>query len=382
MIQSCPHKQWTSLIIFSDAVYLVTGGFGGLGKRDGKMAGQGTGLGHIVLCSRRAGESRDDQVFMEMLGAMGAHVTAQPCDLSKTASVQNMIKMIEEIGMPFKGIFHTAGLLEDKPVEKMTKEDMHKVMLPKALGAWNLHVTTQAHKLDHFVLYSSISVLLGNSRQANYCAANGFLDALARYRQLHNQAGMSINWGAIGSVGMLSQDRKIGDHLTQIGLLPLSFNLGLNGMERAISTGQVNISISSQPEWGKWSGYEINAVHSSRYRTMLEDAREEHDDSVKSRLSAKLAVLDQDVQTQVLTSLVSEVFAIALKMPVKQIDPSRPLESLGVDSLMATEIRVSLDATLGVSVSALELIGSSSISALAHKCRDQLQIDNQEDIAA
>ena len=376
-----PAQAMDTVNIFPDAVYLVTGGFGGLGKETAKWLAR-HGAGHIVLCSRRAGESHDDQVFMEMLGAMGSHVTAQPCDLSKTASVQNMIKMIEGMGMPFKGIFHTAGLLEDKPVEKMTKEDMHKVMLPKASGAWNLHATTQAHKLDHFVLYSSISVLLGNSRQANYCAANGFLDALARYRQLHNQAGMSINWGAIGSVGMLSQDSKIGDHLTQIGLSPLSFNLGLNGMERAISTGQVNISISSQPEWGKWSGYEMNAVHSSRYRTVLEEAREEHDDSVKSRLSAKLAVLDQEVQTQVLTSLVSEVFATALKMPVEQIDPSRPLESLGVDSLMATEIRVSLDATLGVSISALELIGSSSISVLAHKCLDQLQIDNQEDIAA
>jgi len=376
-----PAQAMDVVNISSDAVYLVTGGFGGLGKETAKWLAR-QGAGHIVLCSRRAGESRDDQTFMEMLGTMGSHVTAHPCDLANIASIQNMIKTIEETGIPFKGIFHTAGLLEDKPLEEMTKEDMRKVMLPKATGAWNLHMTTQSHQLDHFVLYSSISVLLGNSRQANYCAANGFLDALAKYRQQHNQAGMSINWGAIGSVGMLSQDSKIGDHLTQIGLSPLSFNLGLNGMERAIATGQTNISISSQPDWGKWSGYEVNAVHSSRYRTVLEEAREEHDDSVKSRLSAKLAVLDQEVQTQVLVSLVSEVFATALKMPVGQIDPSRPLESLGVDSLMATEIRVSLDATLGVSVSALELIGSSSISALAQKCLDQLQIDNQEDIAA
>ncbi len=370
-----------TLTISPDAVYIVTGGFGGLGKETAKWLAR-HGAGHIVLCSRKAGESHDDQVFMEALGDMGPRVTAQPCDLSDITSVQNMIRMIEGTEMPLKGIFHTAGLIEDKPIEKMTREDMRKVMLPKALGAWNLHITTQSHQLDHFVLYSSISVLLGNSRQANYCAANGFLDALARYRQLHNQAGMSINWGAIGSVGILSQDSKIGDHLTQIGLSPLSFDLGLRGMERAISTDQINIGISSQPDWGKWSGYEVNAVHSSRYRTVLEDARDKHDDSVKSRLSAKLAVLDQEVQIQVLISLVSEVFAAALKMPAEQIDPSRPLESLGVDSLMATEIRVGLDTTLGVSISALELIGSSSISSLAHKCLDQLKIDNQEDIAA
>ncbi|NOX92728.1 MAG: SDR family NAD(P)-dependent oxidoreductase, partial [Gammaproteobacteria bacterium] len=367
--------------IFSDAVYLVTGGFGGLGKETAKWLAR-NGAGHIVLCSRRAGESHDDQVFMEMLGTMGSHVTAQPCDLSDITSVQNMIGIIEKTGIPFKGIFHTAGLIEDKPVKEMTREDMRKVMLPKALGAWHLHVTTQSHKLDHFVLYSSIAVLLGNSRQANYCAANGFLDALARYRQLHNQAGMSINWGAISSVGILSQDSKIGDHLTQIGLAPLPFNLGLNGMERAISTRQVNISISSQPEWETWRGYEVNALQSSRYRTEFERARGERDDSVKSRLATKLAVLDQEVQTQVLTSLVSEIFATALKMPAEQIDPSRPLESLGVDSLLATEIRMSLDVTLGVSVSALELTGSSSIASLAHKCLDQLQLDNQEDIAA
>ena len=376
-----PAQAIDSVNIFPDAVYLVTGGFGGLGKETAKWLA-GHGAGHIVLCSRKAGESHADQMFMTMLGAMGAHVTAQPCDLSNIVSVQNMTKMIEGIDVPLKGIFHTAGVIEDKPIEKMTGEDLRKVMLPKASGAWNLHVATQAHELDHFVLYSSISVLLGNSRQANYCAANGFLDALARYRRLHNKAGMSINWGAIGSVGILSQDSKIGDHLTQIGLSPLSFDLGLNGMERAISTDQVNISISSLPEWGKWGGYEMNATHSSRYRTVFEEAKEEHDDSVKSRLSAKLAVLEQEVQAQVLVSLVSEVFAAALKMPAGQIDPSRPLESLGVDSLMATEIRMNLDTNLGVSISALELIGSRSISSLAHQCLDQLKIDNQENIAA
>lgn len=376
-----PAQAIDTVNIFADAVYLVTGGFGGLGKETAKWLVR-KGAEHIVLCSRTAGESHDDQVFMEMLGSMGSHVTAQPCNLSDIVSVQNMIKTIEETGIPLKGIFHTAGLIEDKSIEKMRGEDIRKVMLPKAVGAWNLHVTTQSHKLDHFVLYSSISILLGNSRQANYCAANGFLDALARYRQLHNQAGMSINWGAISTVGILSQDSKIGDHLTQIGLTPLSFKLGLNGMERAISTNQVNISISSQPDWGKWSRYEVNAVHSSRYRTVLEEARQEHDDSVKSRLSAKLAVLDREVQQQVLVSLVAEVFATALKMPAEQIDPARPLDSLGVDSLMATEIIVNLDATLGVSVSTLELIGSNTISTLAYKCLDQLQITNQEDIAA
>jgi len=199
---------------------------------------------------------------------------------------------------------------------------------------------------------------------------------------LHNQAGMSINWGAIGSVGILKQDSKIGDHLTQIGLTPISFALGLNGMERAISSGQVNIGISDQIEWGKWSRYEVNAVHSSRYRSILEGARDESDDSVKARLAAKLAVLDQEVKTQVLTSLLSEVFATALKMSVEQIDPACPLESFGVDSLLATEISMNLDVALGVSISALELIGSNSISILTQKCLDQLQLNDQEDIAA
>jgi acyl carrier protein len=225
------------------------------------------------------------------------------------------------------------------------------------------------------VLFSSISVLVGNSKQANYCAANGFLDALAHYRRAHQLAGLSINWGAIETVGMLSQDPLIGQQLRQIGLTPIPFDLALNGMERAISMGLRQVAIAADPDWGRWAGYETYGARSVRFRDLVERARARADNSAQARLRGELSVLNAAQRHQVLTALISEIFARQLKMPAEQLDASLPLEHLGVDSLMATDIRQELDSSLGIAVPALELIGEGSIAGLAFKALDRMQLE-------
>jgi acyl transferase domain-containing protein/NAD(P)-dependent dehydrogenase (short-subunit alcohol dehydrogenase family)/acyl carrier protein len=360
--------------IRADACYLVTGGFGGLGKEIAKwLASQGAG--QVALCSRSAGTRASDQAFLQQLVQMGCAASAHACDLAVADQVNDLVQRLAQGDMALQGIFHAAGLIDDRPITDMTEQALRKVMRPKAQGAWNLHLATRRLPLDHFVLFSSISVLVGNSKQANYCAANGFLDALAHHRRAHQLAGLSINWGAIERVGMLSQDPSIGQQLRQIGLTPIAFDLALNGMERALSMGLRQITIASNPDWGRWAGYETYGARSARFRALVEQARAQADNSVQARLRGELSALNDEQRHQVLTGLIGEIFARQLKMPAEQLDASLPLEYLGVDSLMATDIRMELDTALGIAVPALELIGEGSIAGLALKALDQMQLE-------
>ena len=367
--------------ILGSAAYIVTGGFGGLGRETAKWLA-GHGAGHIVLCGRSAGNGIGDSAFLRELEKTGSAVSVQQCDLADSDQVDQLISGLDESGLELRGIFHTAGIIEDMPIREMSDGALQRVLQPKALGAWNLHLATKHLSLDHFVLFSSISVLVGNSKQANYCAANGFLDTLAHFRRARNLAGLSINFGAVEKVGMLAKDDSIAQQLRQIGLAPIPFHTALNGMERAIFSGTTQICIAADPDWSKWAGYETYGARSARFRDLVEQARVQADDSVQARLRAELTSLAVEHRHQVVIGLVSEIFARELKMPSDQLDACLPLEYLGVDSLMATGIRVELDTRLGISVPALELVGDGSIVGIATSALEQMQLEFSVNVAA
>jgi 3-oxoacyl-(acyl-carrier-protein) synthase len=136
--------------IHTNACYLVTGGFGGLGKEIAKwLATQGAG--QLVLCSRSAGMRESDQAFLQQLEQMGCKASAQVCDIAEPEQVQTLVEQISQGEMPLRGVFHTAGMIEDRPIAELTRQDLSKVMRPKALGAWNLHLATRYPPLAHFV---------------------------------------------------------------------------------------------------------------------------------------------------------------------------------------------------------------------------------------
>ncbi|NKB84647.1 KR domain-containing protein [Ochrobactrum grignonense] len=114
------------------------------------------------------------------------------------------------------GIFHAAGVLDDNPIDSLQKSQIENVMMPKAVGAWNLHLATANIPLDHFIMFSSISSLVGTPGQGSYVAANAFLDALAIYRSAQGLAGTAINWGVIGAVGMAARKKELLGYLTEL----------------------------------------------------------------------------------------------------------------------------------------------------------------------
>lgn len=190
---------------------LVTGAFGGLGSvLVGWLAR--CGVRSIVLVGR-TGPSPAASSLIERLRSEGVQVVTAAADVSRRAEVERLLTALPDELPPITKVFHLAGVLSDGALVDLGPEQVGRVLAPKARGAWNLHEATRGLPLDTFVLFSSAVSVLGSPGQANYAAANAYLDALARHRRSQGLPGLSINWGPWGEVGLVAD--RAGDRRAQ-----------------------------------------------------------------------------------------------------------------------------------------------------------------------
>ncbi|MFI4954315.1 MAG: SDR family NAD(P)-dependent oxidoreductase, partial [Gammaproteobacteria bacterium] len=319
--------------------YLVTGGLGGLGLVLARYLAE-HGAGRIVLVSRHLPDEPTEKII-ESLQSAQIQVLAYQADISDKNQVKALIKYSHARAYPLKGIFHLAGVIADAPLEKQTAESFATVFAPKALGAWYLHEVTQANNitLTHFVGFSSIASLQGSLAQSNYAVANGFLDGLMQYRHQLGLAAQSLNWGPWREVGMAHT--LVVAH-TRLGFIPLKTADALKALSYSLSQPVVQLGIMQ--------------VDSQRVRESLGD--------VPSWLSTLIApagesaLLLHELQTAqpeqregllkaALTHEVRKVLGISRSQPVSE---TVGFFEMGMDSLMAVEIRNRLQALLGTSI--------------------------------
>ena len=344
--------------------YLITGGFGGLGQKTAEWLVQ-FGARHLILTGRSAADSPERQAFVRSLEQHGASVKAIACDTSDFEALSAAFAEIAATMPPLKGIFHSGAVILDQPIAEMDLETLGKVMRSKALGAWNLHLLSKGLALDHFVMYSSIANLVGNSRQSAYSAANGFLNGLAHLRQSMGLAGTSVNWGAIADVGVVAQDEKLEQFLRYTGLRGISSSEGLEVLRQALARRVPQLGVTMITSWADWARFETRGSKSPRFAGLIAADSVAKDSTARDALIAELSLLDPIDQAEVLALLMREIIAAVLKADPESISVDRAIDQMGVDSLMATEIQSSLDSQLGVSISILELIGSSTIRSIA-----------------
>jgi acyl transferase domain-containing protein/acyl carrier protein len=353
-----------------DGTYLLTGGFGGLGREVARWLAR-NGAGRIALVGRRGADTPGAIELIEELRLLGSYVTAHAVDIAVPQAVLQLLRELHEPKTPLIGIYHAAGVLEDHLLGYMSPVHIQRVFRPKAGGAWALHEAAKhvGAALEQFVLFSSIANLVGNSRQANYCAANGFLDGLAQFRHSYGLPALSVNFGAIAGVGMLEGDVRVGQHLSQIGMTPLDVQIALRGLGRALAKQLPQVAISDQLSWDKWAIYETVGGTSPAFVELVAASREAlaSDGSLVEQLHTALAGLDDGEALPILRELIAEVVAAALKTTADRLKPEQALDSFGVDSLMSTEIQIQLDQKLGVSYSVIELLGSATVAKLADR---------------
>ncbi|WP_371103261.1 beta-ketoacyl reductase [Streptomyces sp. PU_AKi4] len=214
---------------------LVTGGTGGLGRVVARHLVVGHGVRDLLLVSRRGVAAEGVGALVAELSGLGARVSVEACDVADADAVAALVGRY-----PVRAVVHAAGVLDDGVVESLTDERLARVLRPKVDAAWHLHEATKDLDLTAFVLFSSMSGILGGPGQANYAAGNTFLDALARHRHSLGLPAASLPWGPwtqdAGMIGTLSGTdvRRI----ARAGLPELTPEQGAALFDAALATGE------------------------------------------------------------------------------------------------------------------------------------------------
>ncbi|MBL8994447.1 MAG: SDR family NAD(P)-dependent oxidoreductase, partial [Spirochaetia bacterium] len=224
-----------------DGVYVIAGGAGGIGLRFCEaLAGRVKGL---VLMGRSE-LSIDKKKTLTALEKKGSRILYLRADLSKEDEVNRVVSEARKALGGIHGVIHSGGNLEDGLLLSKSKESFAKVFDPKVLGAWNLHTATIGDALDFFSVFSSIVSVIGNVGQADYAAANSFLDQFAHWRNASGASGktQSLNWTLWADGGMGHKDAVL-KQLGMMGITPLPAQDAIPAFERFILSGESQVVV-------------------------------------------------------------------------------------------------------------------------------------------
>ncbi|WP_027814965.1 type I polyketide synthase [Paraburkholderia bannensis] len=374
-----PVQVHEAIALRADATYLVTGGLGGFGQKTAAWLVD-RGARHLVLAGRSGATTPERRAFVEALEAQGVDVTCVASDLSDAGAVRDLFEMLHGRPQPLRGVFHAAAVIIDEPVSELSAVSLDRVMRAKALSACLLHEHTLALPLDYFVLYSSIANLVGNSRQASYVAANGFLDGLAWRRRALGLPATSINWGAIEDTGVIARDEKLAQFMRYMGLRGMQTAEALHWLERALARDVVQLGVMLITNWTDWARFETLGGTSPRFAALIA-ADLSADTGTRERLREELEALAPRERFAVLAGLVCALVADELDMSMESIALDRPILDYGVDSLMATEIQLLMDRDLGVAVSVLEILDGLTVRRIVERTLGSFGWDDSVHVA-
>ncbi|KAH7027192.1 uncharacterized protein B0I36DRAFT_412585 [Microdochium trichocladiopsis] len=386
-----------------DATYLIVGGLTGIGQAIAEWMMVEKGAQNLVLASRNAASHPDAGKMHEIACRRGCNLAIRDCDI---ADEQSLVALLAEFSSspslpqegqgepqakmmpPIRGVVNAAMVLDDTVFERMTYAQWTRAVRPKIAGSYNLHKHLPSD-LSFFILLSSLTGVAGHTSQANYAAGNTFQDALARHRTAHGQAAVSLDLGAVESVGYIveqmekNKDGSVSDNVrdrfaSKFGFSSIGLDVVLRLVEQAIrdplrarpDLSQVIVGLSEiaggnnkdkkKKENGRQSAEQDYAAarRDRRFGTLALADRRDFDGAQnksssaaggKSRSSNPTAAL-----IQALTNLATAV-----------VDPSLPLSHYGVDSLVAVELRNWLGNAAKAKVTIFEILQSASIAEFA-----------------
>jgi acyl transferase domain-containing protein/NADPH:quinone reductase-like Zn-dependent oxidoreductase len=354
--------------IRTDGAYLITGGLGDFGLATATwLAAKGAGT--IVLAGRSGVPNAEQQAAVEALRAGGADVRVEQLDVSDRTSVDALLARLSD-GLPLRGVFHAAGVLVDEPFSQLSQHGLNAVLSPKARGALILNDALADTELDHFVLYSSVASQAGMIPQTSYAAANAVLDHLAHHRSELGLPALTVNWGPLAG-GMATSSEQISTYLALIGLRPLPLGAACEYLDAAIGLNPIQVAIADV-DWAAWGSMHPASADTPRFAAHVKAAKTS--DGAAGGVRAELAAMPSEQRVEVLAHMLAEHAAGVLGIPSEAVDWHTPLPELGLDSLMAVELRARVVIALDVEISPLELNRSGGLSALASRLGDQLAV--------
>ncbi len=356
---------------------LITGGTGMAGSALARHLVANHGARHLVLLGRRGPDAPGAAELAAELSAAGAEVSVVACDAADRAALAKVFADIP-VQYPLSAVIHAAGVLDDAVLTSLTPARVDAVLRAKVDAAWNLHELTQDSTISAFVLFSSMAGLVGSSGQANYAAANGFLDGLAAHRRAHGLPAISLGWGlwdqASEMTGGLDDAGRA--RLARTGVRALSSADALQLFDTALVVDEPFLL----PAHIDAAALRANAAVVPPMFVDLINAptRRRVDESLaasksKSALAQRIHGLSEEEQHAVLLDLVCSHIATVLGNTTPEaVDPEKAFQELGFDSLTAVEMRNRLKAATGLALSPTLIFDYPTPSRLASYFRTEL----------
>lgn len=365
-------------VVKADSTYLITGGTKGLGLEIARWL-VANGAENLALVSRSGLRDRQAQIVVEEMIRNGVNVKVYAVDIADKVQVGAMFDQMKKELPQLGGIFHGAMVLDDGYLMDMNEQRFNNVLRPKVDGAMNLHNATKEIPLDYFVMFSSISSLIGNVGQANYVSANAFLDAFAWYRHGLGLPATTINLGVLAESGVVARNKNLETVLEGAGIRSFTNEqvmAGLNSilLERPVQTGFFDLNWKMLKNIGQ-SGVSL-------FRELIE-ANATSNDSLTEKQAAHLnniKVLGGLERHAYVVDLLTAELARILKMSADQVSPDKGINFLGIDSILSVELIRRINDELAIEMSPMEFLAGPSVSQLATSITERLVQDQETEL--
>ncbi|KAI9154916.1 Squalestatin tetraketide synthase [Paramyrothecium foliicola] len=366
-------RDSTSYRFAEDATYVIAGGLGGIGRQIARWLVR-RGARNVLLLARRGPESSPERMrTVEELKASAINLRCEVCDVSDREAVRRVLEDVQQTMPPIKGCFHAGMAIRDRPFASMGHQEWTEAVLPKVQGSWNLHSLLPSG-MDFFLLLSSAVCIFGNPAQANYASGNTFQDELARYRIARGERAVAIDLGLILDEGWVAENKPIHDRVLKLGVhVSLSqrelfaifdyyCNPGLT-YESPVP-GQVVTGLQV-PSFMLRNGMSVpELMNRPMLRAMHQvDTADEISTAPTAKAQSFALIFEEATTLQAASEAVAEALKVKLctMLGIEQEDKSinDRMDSFGMDSLIALEVRNWLAREMRADLAVHEILGDT-----------------------
>ncbi|KOF19764.1 beta-ketoacyl synthase [Ensifer adhaerens] len=363
-----------------DGMHLVVGGIGGFGLAAANWLAE-KGATNIALCSRRGLADAETTAMIELWAKAGISATVHACDITDATAADRLLKELRTIA-PLRSIVHAAMVLDDALISNLNRERNRPVIDTKAKGAAVLDQLTRGDALDNFILFSSATTLVGNPGQANYVAANGYLEGLARARRAEGLAGLAVGFGAIADKGYLVQNTDVNDLLAKrIGKTALKAQTALDMVESHLAgdpgTVDAAVVMISEIDWS--AARNLPVARNALFEVILRSADQHSSggEGTKMDLVAMIEGKSAQEAEDILFDLVAGEIAAILRVSKDTVTRSKVLKEIGLDSLMAVELGMSFQQNTGFDMPLSGVADNTTVGDVARKLYEKVSKRDQ-----
>ncbi|MFG1239332.1 type I polyketide synthase [Xanthobacter autotrophicus DSM 597] len=346
-------------------VHLVLGGNGGFGLETALWLAAQT-AGTVAIASRSGVRAAGDLARIEAARAAGARIVVAQADARDPAALEALVERLVADHGPLSSVIHTAMVLRDGAIPNLDAESLDAVLAPKVDGVLALDRITERHPVDHFIVYSSASAMIGSPGQGAYVAANAFLEGVVRNRRARGLPGLAVAWGAISDAGVIAKDQDLGQRLTRAtGVAGIASAEALGFLGRLMAQGDAADVVNVYAQVNRTAiASQLPVLRTPTFPRLFSTTADGAAGSGEDLMEQLAGLGDVEARALMRDVLGREVAGI-LRLAPEAVTGTAALSELGMDSLMALELRLTLEKKFGFELPLLSIGSGRTLDDLA-----------------